>query len=159
MEFRWNEPRARGLSLTWLLNKWDLLRMQASPELQQSPFNTSYLCLAWRVQLQDQLANLQLSSGLLCSSCYGCFHSQKKRNYDRKVDIFSMGLIFLELWWKVSSGSERAEVRPSHQLMISRRAGLSLCCSGDVFSLDGRFLMTPGVRSSQNSSHMISLRR
>uniref|UniRef100_H3DGW5 Protein kinase domain-containing protein n=1 Tax=Tetraodon nigroviridis TaxID=99883 RepID=H3DGW5_TETNG len=38
---------------------------------------------------------------------------QDGQNYDRKVDIFSMGLIFLELWWKVSSGHERANVRPA----------------------------------------------
>lgn len=31
-------------------------------------------------------------------------------SYDRKVDIFSLGLIFLELWWGVSTGSERAKV-------------------------------------------------
>lgn len=31
-------------------------------------------------------------------------------DYDRKVDIFSLGLIFLELWWRVSTGSERAKV-------------------------------------------------
>nr|CAM07149.1 double stranded RNA activated protein kinase 3 [Tetraodon nigroviridis] len=35
---------------------------------------------------------------------------QDGQNYDRKVDIFSMGLIFLELWWKVSSGHEKANV-------------------------------------------------
>ncbi|KAK9541775.1 hypothetical protein VZT92_001795 [Zoarces viviparus] len=35
---------------------------------------------------------------------------QRKRNYDRKVDIFALGLIYLELFWKVSSGHERGDV-------------------------------------------------
>ncbi|XP_031696625.1 eukaryotic translation initiation factor 2-alpha kinase 3-like [Anarrhichthys ocellatus] len=35
---------------------------------------------------------------------------QCKRNYDRKVDIFALGLIYLELFWKVSSGHERGDV-------------------------------------------------
>ncbi|XP_075932768.1 interferon-induced, double-stranded RNA-activated protein kinase-like isoform X2 [Anarhichas minor] len=35
---------------------------------------------------------------------------QRKRNYDRKVDIFALGLIYLELFWKVSSCHERGDV-------------------------------------------------
>eukprot|EP00066_Takifugu_rubripes_P026056 XP_011615322.1 PREDICTED: interferon-induced, double-stranded RNA-activated protein kinase isoform X1 [Takifugu rubripes] len=35
---------------------------------------------------------------------------QKMDDYDRKVDIFSLGLIFLELWWRVSTGIERAKL-------------------------------------------------
>uniref|UniRef100_A0A671VI25 Eukaryotic translation initiation factor 2-alpha kinase 2 n=1 Tax=Sparus aurata TaxID=8175 RepID=A0A671VI25_SPAAU len=35
---------------------------------------------------------------------------QKRKNYGRKVDIFPLGLIYLELLWKVSSYHERGEV-------------------------------------------------
>ncbi|KAM4599710.1 interferon-induced, double-stranded RNA-activated protein kinase-like isoform 2-T2 [Fundulus diaphanus] len=34
---------------------------------------------------------------------------QKTKNYDRKVDIFTLGLIFIELLWKISSNHERSK--------------------------------------------------
>ncbi|XP_068424340.1 interferon-induced, double-stranded RNA-activated protein kinase-like isoform X2 [Clinocottus analis] len=35
---------------------------------------------------------------------------QNKKNYDRKVDIFALGLIFLEIFWKISTCHEKGMI-------------------------------------------------
>ncbi|KAJ4944468.1 hypothetical protein JOQ06_013011, partial [Pogonophryne albipinna] len=52
----------------------------------------------------------QIVSGVEYIHCNGHFHRDLKvtgKTYDRKVDIFALGLIYFELLWKLSTGHER----------------------------------------------------
>nr|XP_033469730.1 serine/threonine-protein kinase par-1-like [Epinephelus lanceolatus] len=51
---------------------------------------------------------------------------QMEKAYDRKVDIFALGLIYLELLWKVSSGHERGDIlRNAKRQMLPKEFSLA----------------------------------
>lgn len=56
-----------------------------------------------------QLCN-QAAEMLFGQYCVFILSQKTEKTYDRKVDIYPLGLIYLELLWKLSSGHERGEV-------------------------------------------------
>ncbi|XP_070772632.1 interferon-induced, double-stranded RNA-activated protein kinase-like [Enoplosus armatus] len=58
----------------------------------------------------DDAENLMERTVYKGTRSYMAPEQKRERNYDRRVDIFALGLIYLELLWKVSTGHETVDV-------------------------------------------------
>ncbi|XP_030603714.1 interferon-induced, double-stranded RNA-activated protein kinase-like isoform X2 [Archocentrus centrarchus] len=61
-------------------------------------------------EIEDDAENLLERSAYKGTPSYMAPEQKSKSHYDRKVDIFALGLIYFELLWNLSAGSERKVV-------------------------------------------------